>query len=257
MKATLQFVVSSTLLNYGVTTPRLSIIIPARNEEVHLPAALAAIRCAAKFYPALAHEVIVVLNRCTDRTEAIAREHGCKVIMEDGKNLSLIRNAGVHAAQGELIITVDADSVVSRNMFQQVDSALSNPRIIGGGVMIWPERWSLGILCTGLALLPIALLYRISCGLFFFRKSDFDAIGGFDPGYVSVEDIDFAKRLKAHGARTGRRFKTLVRASIVTSCRKFDRFGDWYFVRNLHTSLKLLGGKDQKLADKVWYDFER
>jgi len=239
-----------------VTRVRLSIIIPARNEEHHLPAALAAIQEAARCYPTLPYEVIVVLNRCTDSTEAIALAHGCRVVKEDSKNLSLIRNAGVHAAAGELIITVDADSIVSPNMFREVDRALSNPRSVGGGVMIWPERWSLGILCTGVALLPIALWYRISCGLFFCRKADFDAIKGFNPELVSVEDIDFAKRLKAHGARTGRRFKTLLRASIVTSCRKFDRFGDWYFIRNLGASLRLLKGKDQKLADQVWYDFE-
>lgn len=240
-----------------MTTPRLSIIIPARNEEHHLPHALAAIQLAANEHPALSYEVVVVLNRCTDSTEAIALEHGCRVVKEDSKNLSLIRNAGVQAAHGELLITVDADSVISQNMLREVDRALSNPKIIGGGVMIWPERWSLGIILTGLALLPIALWYRISCGLFFCRKADFDAIGGFDPALVSVEDIDFAKRLKAYGAQSGRRFATLLRASIQTSCRKFDRFGDWYFLLNIAASLKLLRGRDQKLANTVWYDFER
>ncbi|NDC36861.1 MAG: glycosyltransferase, partial [Proteobacteria bacterium] len=189
-----------------VTSIRLSIIIPARNEELLLPRALAAIRAAAQFYQDLSYEVIVVLNRCTDRTEEIAREHGCRIVKEDSKNLSIIRNAGAQAALGELVITVDADSVMSRNMFQEVDRALSNPDIVGGGVMIWPERWSLGIVCTGLALLPIALRHRISCGLFFCRKADFFAIGGFNPELVSVEDIDFAKRLKAHGRRSRRRF---------------------------------------------------
>lgn len=240
-----------------VTRPRLSVVIPARNEEYYLPRALHAIRKSGDRLVHCDYEIVVVVNRSTDQTESIARENGCVVVKQDGKNLSAIRNAGVIASSGEFVITVDADSIVSTSMLPDVEKALTNQKIIGGGVLILPERWSLGILMTGLALVPIALWYRISCGLFFFRKTDFLAIGGFDEGLVSVEDIDFAKRLRAYGAATQRRFRTLFSSFITTSCRKFDKFGDWYFITNPSESLRLLGGKDQSLADKIWYDFER
>ena len=239
-----------------MTRPRLSVVIPARNEEHYLPRALRALRQSGEQIIDCDYEIVVVVNRSSDATETIARENGCIVVNHDGKNLSAIRNSGVKAASGEFIITVDADSIVSTGMLPDVERALSNPGIIGGGVLILPERWSLGIFMTGLALLPIAIWYQISCGLFFFRKSDFLAIGGFDESLVSVEDIDFAKRLRAYGTKTERRFKTLFRSFITTSCRKFDRFGDWYFLRNPRESLKLLHGRDQSLADKIWYDFE-
>lgn len=202
-------------------------------------------------------EIIVVLNRCTDGTERIARDAGCRVIVEDAKNLSAIRNAGARIAQGQIILTVDADSLVSENMLEAVDHSLAKGNVVGGGVLIVPERYSLGILITALYLLPIALRYGISAGLFFCRREDFNAIGGFDERLVSVEDIDFARRLKTHGKLTGRRFVTLFRASITTSCRKFDRFGDWYFVFRPHLVWSLLKGRNQSQADKVWYDFER
>lgn len=228
-------------------------MIPARNEEAHLPGCLTAIKHAASL-AGTDPEIVVVINRCTDATEAIALSRGCIIIREDAKNLAMIRNAGVRAASGEIIITVDADSRVSANIFTKIIEVLDQ-RCVGGGVLIIPERWSVGIFLTGCLLLPIALGYGISAGLFFCRKSDFDEIGGFDERLSSVEDIDFARRLKAHGRRTGRRFATLLSAHIVTSCRKFDRFGDWYFVLRPWLVWTLLKGRNQAEADKVWYDF--
>lgn len=244
-----------------------SIIIPARNEEVLLPGCLDSIRKAkqvllnegeiAEFEDGYRLEVIVVSNRCTDRTEEIAERYGCLVIRFDAKNLAAIRNAGVRASSGEIVLTIDADSRMSERMLIDVWKQLQNRDVIGGGTLIVPERISLGILVTGIMLLPIAAWYRISAGLFFFRRTDFDAIGGFDEKMSSVEDIAFAKALGKYGRSTGRRFITLFRSYIKTSCRKFDRFGDWYFVRNFRQTLRLLKGRDQELADKVWYDFPR
>ena len=233
-----------------------SVIIPAHNEEAYLACCINAIRKSHRL-SMLPIETIVVLNRCTDRTEDIALELGARIVRNDEKNLSQIRNAGVNAASYSYIVTVDADSLVSENMFPNIERALSRKDVVGGGVNILPERISLGIFFTGLCILPIALWYRISGGLFWFRKKDFDAIGGFDESLVSVEDIDFAKRLKAHGKKTGKRFKTLWSSWIITSCRKFDRLGDWFFFRNPGLTLALLSGKDQEASNKVWYDFQR
>jgi hypothetical protein len=67
-------------------------------------------------------------------------------------------------------------------------------------------------------------------GLFWCIREDFEAIGGFNANLVSGEDVDFAKRLKAYGKRVGRPFSTLSGAHIVSSCRKFDAFGDCAFL---------------------------
>ena len=238
------------------TTPDISIIIPARNEEQSLPRCIASIRNAASHITS-SIETIVVLNRCTDRTREVALELGCRIVEEDAKNLSMIRNAGARAASGQWIITIDADSQMSPNMLAAVQRALNNPSIVGGGVAIIPERFSAGILFTALLLLPIAVRYGISGGLFFCRTGDFRAIGGFDEELSSVEDIDFAKRLKAHGAKDARRFVVLFRAYIKTSCRKFDRLGDWHFVLHPWSTWELLKGRNQAEADKQWYDFKR
>ena len=236
--------------------PRFSILIPARNEERDLPACLASIQAAAKPFPAQV-EIIVALNRCTDRTEQIALEHGAKVVHEDARNLAKIRNAAARAASGDIIVTIDADSTMTANMLLEIDRLLRTGRYVGGGVMVLPARWSLGIVATGVVLFVVMLWQRVSGGLFWCLREDFAAIGGFDENWVSLEDLDFARRLKAYGKGKGKRLKTITKAHITTSCRKFDIFGDWYLVRHPGLVWRIFSGKSQKDANNFYYDVER
>lgn len=233
---------------------KISVVIPARNEEKNLPKLVASLRKSAE-NAGVSFETVVVVNRSTDRTEEVARELGLRVVSSSAKNLSAIRNLGIRSAGGEIIITVDADNTVSENMFPSILRALENP-IVGGGVLIKPERYSLGIIASMFMLLPVALYHRITAGLFFFPKSHWEAIQGFDESLSSAEDIDFAVRLKRYGRSRGLPYRNLLRASITTSCRKFDVLGDWYFVKNIPLVVRLLRGRSQKDADAIWYDFD-
>jgi glycosyltransferase involved in cell wall biosynthesis len=234
---------------------RFSILIPARNEEKYLPDCLESVARASERFAGQV-EVIVVVNRCTDRTEEIARERGATVVHTDARNLAKIRNTAAQSATGEIIVTIDADSRMSPKMLLDIDRHLRSGRYIGGGVMLWPERWSLGIVATGIMLLPLAVRHRVSGGLFWCLRKDFEAIGGFDERWVSVEDLDFAKRLKAHGKKQGKRYGTLWRSYIVTSCRKFDTFGDWFLIRDPAFVRRIFSGKSQADADRMYYDYQ-
>lgn len=103
----------------SVLTMKLSVVTPAHNEERHIAACLSSVFESAK-HAAIDFEHIVVLNRCNDRTEEFAVSSGCRIVREDARNLSKIRNAGVSAATGEIIVTIDADSVMSRNMLVEL-----------------------------------------------------------------------------------------------------------------------------------------
>jgi glycosyltransferase involved in cell wall biosynthesis len=235
---------------------KMSVIIPARNEESFIGRCLESIEAAARNFGGEV-EIIVSLNRCTDKTEEIARRYGAAIVNEDSKNLARIRNRGARAAAGDVIVTIDADSRMSPNMLQEIGRKLASGKCIGGGVTILPERLSLGILVSVLLMLPYAIVYRLSGGLFWCLRSDFEAIGGFNEALISLEDVDFAKRLKAYGKGRGKRFKTILRAHIVTSCRKFDRFGDWYLITNPRFVFRLISGRDQQAADTYYYEVER
>jgi len=233
--------------------PRISLVIPAHNEAAFLPACLEAAELAAGGIES-GVEIIVVLNRCTDGTEKIAKSHGCRIVREDAKNLSMIRNAGVAAASGEIIVTCDADSRMHPASFQEILRRLDSGKVVGGGTMVLPERWSAGIVACGFAILPYLAFSGVSFGLFWCWKRDFEEIGGFDTRFVSVEDVDFAQRLKAHGRKSRRSWGTLLWTPLVTSCRKFDQFGDWYLFRNPAFVRKVFRGDDRQAADKFWYD---
>jgi glycosyltransferase involved in cell wall biosynthesis len=112
---------------------KFSVIVPAHNEEALIRACLESIKNSAKNY-ADDIEVIVALNRCTDRTKEIARKHGAITIKEDRQNLAAIRNTAARAAAGKIIVTIDADSRMSANMLEQIDQKLASGKFIGGGM---------------------------------------------------------------------------------------------------------------------------
>lgn len=235
---------------------KFSVIIPAHNEEAFIGLCLESIKDAAKD-DADDVEIIVALNRCTDRTEEIARKYGAIIVREDRRNLAKIRNAAARSASGKIIVTIDADSRMTATMLAEIEKNLSTGKFIGGGVVILPERMSVGIFVSLLAILPAVLIYRVSGGLFWCYREDFEILRGFNESLVSAEDIDFARRLKSYGKGKGKRFKTIAKAHIVTSCRKFDEFGDWFLLKNPRLVWKIFQGKDQKAADLLYYDVNR
>ena len=81
-------------------TPTISVIVPAFNEERALPDALARFQRARAHLPDGAVELLVVDNRSTDRTPAIAAAAGARVIPDASVGISYARNAGAHAARG-------------------------------------------------------------------------------------------------------------------------------------------------------------
>lgn len=97
--------------NQGVPAERLSIIIPARNEEQNLPALLRSI-AAQSDSP---HEILVVNDASTDRTAEVAREFGACVIdsqplPEGWRGKTWACHQGAQAATGEWLLFLDADT---------------------------------------------------------------------------------------------------------------------------------------------------
>ena len=83
-----------------------------------------------------------------------------------------------------------------------------------------PERHSVSIDVAMVMARLTTYLNGLGGGMYWCRRDDFDAIGGFDERVATVDDFDFARRLRAHGLRTGRRFVNLRQAPVTTSCRQ-------------------------------------
>ncbi|CAK9888854.1 MULTISPECIES: glycosyltransferase [Pseudomonas] len=74
----------------------IAVIVPAHNEEHLLGRCLHALGRAAKTLAAVGEEVqtVVVLDSCSDGSEAIARVHGVKVLKVQARNVGHARHAG-------------------------------------------------------------------------------------------------------------------------------------------------------------------
>ena len=240
--------------------PKFSVIIPAHNEEQYIGKCIQAVRNAAKYVQPDTVEIIVIANRCTDRTCAVAGHYGARVLINDDKCIAAVRNTGVSAANGEIIVTVDADSLMTKGSLAEIRELLTSGRYIGGGTNPKFDRMSVGIACSAmyvaLHLLPIMIKNGgyLSGAMFWCYKRDFEAVGGFDETLVSLEDMDFAKRLKRLGDSRGQKYGTLKRSYVLTSARKFDQFGDWYLIRNRRLTKRIFTGKDRAAADSFYYD---
>jgi glycosyltransferase involved in cell wall biosynthesis len=99
--------------------PRLSIVIPARNEAANLPTVLGSL-------PADVHEIVLVDGRSTDGTVEVARacRPDVRVVHQEGrgKGDALIR--GFEAASGDIIVMFDADGSARADEIPQFVQAL-------------------------------------------------------------------------------------------------------------------------------------
>lgn len=237
---------------------KISVIVPAHNEEKFIGGCLAAIEVAAKNV-AQTVEIVVVLNRCSDSTAQIAKEFGALTVTDESRCIAAVRNRGIAEASGDILVTCDADSRLHPQALTLVVNALRNPNVIGGGMPIRYDRRSLGIAASEWCLDAAVILTGLSAGAFWATAEVFRAVGGFDENLLIVEDVDLAKRLKAFGKAQKKRYICLTKAPMLTSSRKFDHFGDWSFFKmatldapRIWRSLKRI---DTDFADEYFHDF--
>src|SRR6185312_15550903 len=115
---------------------KISIVVPAFNEERLLANSLAHIKTAAKALVPFGWEweLIVCDNNSTDKTAEIAKAAGAHVVFEPINQIARARNSGAAAASGDWIIFVDADSHPSAELFADAASAIQSGKYIAGGV---------------------------------------------------------------------------------------------------------------------------
>ena len=105
---------------------RVSIVIPAYNEETHLMACLDAI-AAQTVRP---YEVIVVDNNSTDFTVSVARSYPfVRVVNEHRQGIAYARDAGFDAARGNIIGRIDADTLLEPDWVAQLQRIFLDPSI--------------------------------------------------------------------------------------------------------------------------------
>jgi glycosyltransferase involved in cell wall biosynthesis len=236
-----------------MSEPKLSVIIPAWNEEKWIGRAIDSVKRAAGVYErerGCSAEIIVVDNNSSDRTADIARQHGVRVVHESVNNIGRARNTGARAARGQYIAFCDADNQITENLLVLIHDHLQDQKVAGGGTWIEPERRNLKINFFYFIWGVYVRCSRVGVGMMHCRKADFERIGGFDETIYAAEDVQLAYDLKKLG-----RFNLIKKGWIITSTRKIDQTPLWEML------CKLIGfgfGLQKKIRSKQycehWYD---
>jgi len=96
---------------------QISVVIITYNEEANIARTLASVQ------PLVADgrgEIIVVDSGSTDRTEEIAKSFGAKVFVEDWKGYAAQKNSAIDKAQGDWILSLDADEELDAQLIEEL-----------------------------------------------------------------------------------------------------------------------------------------
>lgn len=218
--------------------PRLSVLLPARNEEVNIRRCVASLL--AQDYSNF--EILVLDDQSTDRTRAILSEMALgesRLTVVDGSSLP----AGwtgknwacaqlVERAAGELLFFTDADTWHQPHALRAMVTALEGERadLVSGfprqELGTWGERFTVPFIgLVFFCLVPCVLAYRLKVPalssaigqVLLFRRRSYEQVGGHAAVRGSItEDLVLARRVKAHGFRW-----RLMDAAGIVSCRMY------------------------------------
>ncbi len=219
------------------TRDKVSVLVPARNEEEHIIACLSAV-LAQRGVSDL--EVLVLDDGSTDRTRELTES------LQDSR-LRVISGAGEppegwlgkpyacqqlgDAASGEILVFLDADVVLSASGLAATVAALADLDLVSPypqqQAVSWLERLVQPLLqWTWLTFLPLRLaetsshplLAAANGQLIAVRRSAYDRAGGHAAvrGEV-IEDVALLRAVKRSGGRG-----TVVDGTAVATCRMYD-----------------------------------
>lgn len=201
---------------------KVSVVVPAFNEEQLLPACLDALRRQDYDGPI---EIIVVDNASNDRTGLLAIREGVTVLREPDRGYSKALARGFAAATGDIIMSTDADSVVPPDWITRLVRAYADGVVaVGGEIEFCQANWKARLLTQGLLPLLNCVDRRNPRGPhlwganFSVRRSVFLAAGGWNPRYNLQSDTELSERLRQFG-----RVILLPDLAVKTSSRRWNR----------------------------------
>lgn len=206
-----------------VPKPRVTIVIPARNEEAYVEAALESV--ARQTVPLERLQVVVVVNGATDRTAEVvraARERlprlEIRVVDDPLPGVARAKNIGARLANGDLLVFLDADSRMAPDLIERIIAAYE-AGYRAGSVRIAADDGDLldrgfyGLIEFGKG------LFGIHANMLYCERAAFEAVGGFDESLYQAEDRDLLVRLARSGLRLGR----ITESVIYTSPRRLHQ----------------------------------
>ena len=198
----------------------LSIIIITLNEEKYLPKLLDSIK-RQKFYD---YEVIVSDGNSNDATRKIARKYDCKVLVGN-RSPSIQRNAGARAANGNLLLFLDADVILPENFLMNLVKEIHGKNLDVGTCYVgvydgsFSDKFIFAWQNFFTSLLGKVWPHAFGCCIFS-KPTVHRKIKGFDKSISWFEDTDYVKR-----ASKEFKFGILNNLKVLTSSRRWKKEG--------------------------------
>lgn len=210
---------------------KLTIIIPAFNEEAYLPSTLDSIQTSASrlgTHSDAEVDIVVVDNNSEDGTAVVAQSKGATVVHEPELGIARARNAGAGHAEGYVLVFVDADVVLPETLLAAIHTAMSDPACVGGAVDVEyrPKRRSMRLYLRAWRILS-RLTGMAQGATQFCHKSVFEEVGGYDEKAWIGEDADFFWALKKYAKRIDRTVRFIRDPQVRASSRRFDKWPLW------------------------------
>ncbi len=227
------------------TTPLVSIIVPARNEEKAIADTLRSLLETS--YPN--KQIVVVDDGSTDRTYAIAKPFA------DARKIELVKsgaetgrggkafamNLALKFCRGDYIMQVDADTSFDRNVIEEMLAPFADPKVgaVTGNIKVRNAGKNLVTkfqMCEYLLSITlwrnwasqIGVLLQVAGGLSMFRKEVIEDVGGWDSELVEDADLTIKVRklrLKTHFAKSAVAFTSVPESlnSLAAQRRRWER----------------------------------
>lgn len=190
---------------------KISVVIPALNEESHLEKTLQSVTKQEGDY-----EFFVVDGGSSDNTVTIAKRYTTVINSLRGRAIQM--NTGAKACSGDILLFLHADTILPDCAFREIRKRMKDVSVAGGSFYIAFDA-------DTFILKGVSFVTRFNFRLFHFgdqgifvRRTVFQTLQGYKEMPI-MEDYDFYKRLGKQGK------VILIRMPVISSARRFVRKG--------------------------------
>jgi rSAM/selenodomain-associated transferase 2 len=210
---------------------RISVIVPAFNEEKSIAATLMELQCLKP------EEIIIVDGGSSDRTREICQRFGVELYLSR-RGRARQMNFGAQRAAGDVLLFLHADTRLPPSAFEDIRAALQDRRVLGGRFDLQLDSPRPLLKLIGFMISLRSRLSKVGTGdqAIFVRREVFAELGGY-PDIPLMEDVAFSRALKRRGA------VACLHSRVVSSARRWEMDGIWRTVVKMWTlkTLYLLG----------------